>query len=889
RPVWMRLAVVSVLAAASAAPALAQQLLSELKLPGEFGSIGDAVGGLGDVDGDGVPDLLVAGKVGTFVKSGADGSTLAFASNGNELPLATDASGDLDGDGTTDFLTATAATVRACSGADGALLWSAPAGTGSNFKGAVEAVGDIDGDGVPDVALSESQVPNFPQLRVFSGADGRVLYAETHTAFAMDAVEWDGTPGLELVVGDPDFSPAGTATGRVRVIEPLDGATLATFLGGQTGGKIGRSVASLGDVSGDGVPDVIASPSSTLGVTTVWSGADGSVLYPLPSTFFFHIERVGDVTGDGKADFVGGGPGGGVGGFGSGQLRNGATGALIQTLAILELTSFKSFKGPGDLNADGVPDLLVGSSGAGLQGVSSARALALPGGALLQHITNPAGGAGLGRAMDGLGDFDGDGQGDFVLGSTDGAVVFGLDGDVLAQVDAPSTSILLGVGSVAVAGPGDVDGDGVPDVALGNGLGGPNFHGVIALHSGATGAVLHSLVGEAPTTELGWAIADVPDRNGDGVRDLWVSAPAAEVEGVTSAGEVRLLSGTNLALLDSVHGDATSNHFFGWTLDADGDLDQDGVPDLAVGSRGGVAYVISGATGKELLRKTSPSPQDPAYPSFVGDADGDGVEDLLVREPLFPVAGRVRLYSGATGLALWEALGAHETSNLGETAAGAGDVNGDGFADVAISERSDDATLRSGTVWVRSGPDGRVLDEHALPPDGNTLVPGALLAAGLVDEGGCGDLLAGIPGLANNGGAQILASSAGGVHGFIDLGFAKPGTGGLSPELRGYGDLSAGGLVTIKLRHAKPSTTGAWFIGMTEGNLPFKQGVLVPSPLGFFLTVPLGTNGAGEVSITAPNPNSVFLGLSLYQQFWFVDPAATAGLSASNGMEEIFK
>jgi len=165
-----------------------QTVLAELRLPGEFGPIGEAVGVLGDITGDGVKEVLVAGKVGTFVKSGADGSTLAFASNDNEAPLAVDGAGDLDGDGTADFVTVTVERIRACSGADGSLLWGAPAGTGSNFKGDVEELGDVSGDGVPDVAVSEAQVPNFPQLRVFSGANGAVLYSETHTAFSMDAV-----------------------------------------------------------------------------------------------------------------------------------------------------------------------------------------------------------------------------------------------------------------------------------------------------------------------------------------------------------------------------------------------------------------------------------------------------------------------------------------------------------------------------------------------------------------------------------------------------------------------------------------------------------------------------------------------------------------------------
>jgi hypothetical protein len=163
------------------------------------------------------------------------------------------------------------------------------------------------------------------------------------------------------------------------------------------------------------------------------------------------------------------------------------------------------------------------------------------------------------------------------------------------------------------------------------------------------------------------------------------------------------------------------------------------------------------------------------------------------------------------------------------------------------------------------------------------------MSAGYVNAGGCHELIAGVPTLGGNGGAHILASSQGGVHGFIDLGFGKPGTGGFTPELRGYGNLAANGQVTIKVRYIKPFTTGAWFIGVSQGNLPFKQGVLVPSPFGPFFQFIVGSGPIGQITFTGNNGPSVFAGLSIYHQFWFVDPAATAGLSASNGMREIFK
>jgi hypothetical protein len=249
----------------------------------------------------------------------------------------------------------------------------------------------------------------------------------------------------------------------------------------------------------------------------------------------------------------------------------------------------------------------------------------------------------------------------------------------------------------------------------------------------------------------------------------------------------------------------------------------------------------------------------------------------------------VRLFSGAGGLLLWQQIGTVPNGVLGMFAAGAGDVNGDGFADVAFTEASGDADTSSGTVYIRSGADGSTLDVYPLPPDADGIQPGAVMSAGYVDAGGCADLIAGIPSLGNNGGAHILASSAGGVHGFVDLGFGKPGAGGFTPELRAYGNLAPSGQVTIKVRYIKPFTSGSWFIGVSQGNLPFKQGVLVPSPFGPFFQFLVGSGPIGQITFTGTNPSASLTGFSLYHQFWFVDAAATAGLSASNGMRETFK
>lgn len=115
---------------------------------------------------------------------------------------------------------------------------------------------------------------------------------------------------------------------------------------------------------------------------------------------------------------------------------------------------------------------------------------------------------------------------------------------------------------------------------------------------------------------------------------------------------------------------------------------------------------------------------------------------------------------------------------------------------------------------------------------------------------------------------------------WTDLGFAKPGVNG-APHLAGVGPLTPGSANQLVLTHAKPSAVAMLVIGLSTVNLPFSGGTLVPAPA---LVVPLATNAAGSLSLTANWPAGSPSGLTLRLQYWIQDPAATFGLSASNGL-----
>ena len=223
------------------------------------------------------------------------------------------------------------------------------------------------------------------------------------------------------------------------------------------------------------------------------------------------------------------------------------------------------------------------------------------------------------------------------------------------------------------------------------------------LFSGATGQRLHTLNNPTPQERawFGSALAEVGDIDGDGVPDLAVGADGQFVGGREAQGQVFLFSGATgqrLRTLDNPTPQEGAR--FGFALAKVGDMDGDGAPDLAVGAfeqavggrfAQGQVFLFSGATGQRLQPLNDPIPQELARFGWalagVGDVDGDGVPDLAVGAPFQHVGsnlirGRVFLFSGATGQRL-QTLKAAE--GLGFALAGVGDVDGDSVPDLAVA------------------------------------------------------------------------------------------------------------------------------------------------------------------------------------------------------------
>src|SRR5262249_41160637 len=241
----------------------------------------------------------------------------------------------------------------------------------------------------------------------------------------------------------------------------------------------------------------------------------------------------------------------------------------------------------------------------------------------------------------------------------------------------------------------DISGDGRADlvIAAPHAPVAGRMRGVIVARSPRTGKEIWRYE-EAEGENLGWDLTLAGDQDGDGHPDLFVGAPGE------SAGRVRLRSGKDGTVLRS-YATQSGGGAFGWYVARLDDLDGDRRADLAVGAPyprdaagamvGGEVWLLSSATGKELLhlRGTDPRGAFGSVLAPVADLDGDGKGDLAVGEPATEdqtrsLPGQVYVYSTATGKELRRWTGTQPGELYGRMVVSAGDLDGDGVDDLAI-------------------------------------------------------------------------------------------------------------------------------------------------------------------------------------------------------------
>ncbi len=654
----------------------------------------------------------------------------------------------------------------------------------------VSGAGDVNGDGYADVIVGASRYDNGTENEgaafVYHGsATGLSTTAaamvESNRYWALmgcsvsGAGDVNGDGYADVIVGAKMYSPGGGRAyifhGSPTGISTVAATTLDPDLSGNP--RFGTSVSGAGDVNEDGYADVIVGAdgySGEGGAFVYHGGAAGIPTTPATTVVSGQanaymgesVSGAGDVNADGYDDVI-------VGSkfYSNGSYREGAalvyygsaTGIPTTVSAILDINVENAYLGrhvsdAGDVNGDGIADVVVSST---LGGVNPGIAFVFFG-SLWGIATGPDAmmesdqvGAGL-VSVSGAGDVNGDGYADVIAGAPGydngetgegaGLIYYGGPSTVMMMYLTPSARVesnLTGVGmGNSVAGAGDVNGDGYADVIVGasNYTNGESGEGAaFVFHGGASGispTVAAMMESDQDAALLGWSVSDAGDVNGDGCGDVIVGAfgydngEPDEGAAFVYHGSADGLSATAAAMVESDQGYA----YLGWSVSGAGDVNGDGYADVVAGAINyddgqtdeGAFFVYHGSPSgiSSTAAAMVQSDQDLALMGWsvsgAGDLNGDGFADLIVSAPTYDNGetdeGVAYVYHGsASGISTTPAAMVEPDQPgfiLGYSVSGAGDVNRDGYADliVGVTSYTNGQAGEGGAFIYHGGPAG---------------------------------------------------------------------------------------------------------------------------------------------------------------------------------------
>ena len=472
------------------------------------------------------------------------------------------------------------------------------------------------------------------------------------------------------------------------------------------------------------------------------------------------------------------------------SVKNSAQGFSINGVNALDFSGSR-ISSAGDVNGDGLDDLIISATGVNNDTGRSYVVFGKINSTAINLSSIAAGTGGFsingeknGSSVSTAGDVNGDGLDDLIVGASsvgiNGNAQVGKSYVVFGKINSTAinlSSIAAGTGGFVINGDhskgfsgrsvssaGDVDGDGLDDLIIGApgydvwGLGNhpegksyvvfgkkdnTNAVNLSSVVSGSGGFVINGEGTFAGESRSGW-VSSAGDVNGDGLDDLVIGAPGADPIGKNNAGKVFVVFGkkddtsaVDLSTIESGTGGFVINgekagDFISETVSSAGDVNGDGLDDLIIGAyhaepngkvKTGSSFVVFGTADTDVIELSSVTSGTGGFVingerigdrsgfsvSSAGDVNGDGLSDLIVGAFGASIAG-IKTYEGksyvvfgknntnavdlssiAAGTGGFVINGESNGDYSGSAVSSAGDVNGDGLDDLIV-----------GTFWVDS-------------------------------------------------------------------------------------------------------------------------------------------------------------------------------------------
>ncbi|NLD38164.1 MAG: hypothetical protein GX654_14965 [Desulfatiglans sp.] len=646
------------------------------------------------------------------------------------------------------------------------------------FGYSVASAGDVNKDGYSDVIVGapgyDSGETNEGRAFVYYGSASGLSNTPSWTAESNQADSYFGYSVAsagdvnkdgysDVIVGAYLYDNDETDEGRAFVYygssSGLSNTPSWTAESNQAESLFGFSVASAGDVNGDGYSDIlVGAPAynngeADEGQAFVYYGSP-SGLRSIPSwtvdsdqvesRFGYSVASAGDVNGDGCSDVIVGAPY-----YDSGEADEGrafvyysSTSGLSNTPSWTEETdqgsSYFGFSiaSAGDVNGDGYSDVIVGAYGYDNDVTHEGRAFVYYGSASgLSNTPSWTAESGqgppyydynyFGSSVASAGDVNGDGYSDVIVGAhgydngqTNEGKVFVYYGSSSGLSNMPSWTAESNQAEshfgVSVASAGDVNGDGYSDIIVGAHLYGAYAGRTFVYHGSSSGLSSEpAWIAESDKADaqFGWSVASAGDVNGDGYSDVIVGAYVYD-NGQTNEGRAIVYHGSASGLSNTPSWTAESNQAesqFGYSVASAGDVNGDGYSDVIVGVRlydnveinEGRVFVYYGSSSGLSNTPAWTAEADQTDARFgnsvasAGDVNKDGYSDIIVGAYFYDNSeideGRAFVYYGSSsGLGntpRWTAESDQANAEFGYSVASAGDVNGDGYSDVIVGAR----------------------------------------------------------------------------------------------------------------------------------------------------------------------------------------------------------